>query len=130
MGYAVSYVLTKQLTATDAPLAILFFMTLIQLPLGLAGAAWQWRDVSLSHAPWLVIVGLTALSAHYCLSRALALAELSVVVPIDFLRLPLVAVLGYVLYRERLDMFTIAGTALILLANIANLRGSVRDARR
>ena len=84
MAFAVSYVLTKRLTVTDSPLAILFFMALMQLPLGLAGALMQWREVTLGHVPWLVIVGIAALSAHYCLARALSLADVGVVVPIDF----------------------------------------------
>lgn len=130
MAFAVSYVMTKRLTVTDSPLAILFFMALMQLPLGLAGAVMQWRDVALGHVPWLVIVGIAALSAHYCLARALSLADVGVVVPIDFLRLPLVGVLGYVLYGETVDSFAIAGTVLILVANVANIRDSMRKASR
>jgi drug/metabolite transporter (DMT)-like permease len=122
IGYAVSHVITKQLTSTEAPLTILFFMTLVQLPLGLVGAAFTWHPVNAGQLPWTVAVGLSALSAHYCLARALRLAPVNMVMPMDFLRLPLVAVLGYVLYGERIDAFAVAGTALILLANVANLR--------
>lgn len=121
-AYAVSHLMTKQLTRTDAPLTILFFMTLVQLPLGLAGAALQWREPSAAHLPWLLVVGLTALSAHYCLARALTLADIGVVLPMDFLRLPLVAVLGYVLYGERIDAFALAGMLLVVVANLVNLR--------
>ena len=128
MAFAVSYVLTKRLTVTESPLAILFFMALMQLPLGLAGAVLQWREVMLAHVPWLLIVGIASLSAHYCLTRALSLADVGVVVPIDFLRLPLVAVVGYVLYGETVDAFAIAGTVLILAANVANIRSSLRKA--
>lgn len=126
IGFAISYVATRQLASTETPLAILFYMTLIQLPLGAVGAALQWREVPLAQAPWLIAVGLTAMSAHYCLTRALRLAEINVVLPLDFMRLPLVALLGYVLYGERIDAFAVAGTVLIVLANVANARASAR----
>jgi drug/metabolite transporter (DMT)-like permease len=129
MAYAVSYVTTKQLTSSESPLAILFFMTLMQLPLGAVGAALQWREVAPWHLPWVVVVGLAAMSAHYCLARALTLADVNVVLPLDFLRLPLVAVLGYVLYGERIDAFAVAGTVLILLANVANVRAAGRPGK-
>ena len=125
-GYAVAYVGTRVLAATEAPLSILFWMTLIQLPLGAVGAAWQWHDIAIGHAPWFIVVGLTAMSAHYCLTRALKLAEINVVLPLDFMRLPLVALLGYVLYGERIDVLAIAGAVLIVLANVANVRSSAR----
>ncbi len=128
-AYAVSHLMTKQLTRSDAPLAILFFMTLVQLPLGLAGAVLQWHAPSAAHLPWMLVVGLTALSAHYCLARALTLADIGVVLPMDFLRLPLVAVLGYVLYGERIDALAVAGMLLIVMANLANLRGANARAR-
>jgi drug/metabolite transporter (DMT)-like permease len=47
----------------------------------------------------------------------------------DFLRLPLVAVLGYVLYGERIDALAVAGMLLIVVANLANLRGANAPAR-
>jgi drug/metabolite transporter (DMT)-like permease len=124
MAYAVAYILTKRLSGTEAPLTVLFYMTVVQLPMGLAGAAFDWRPVGLAHVPGLLVVGLTALSAHYCLTRALKLADVGVVLPLDFLRLPLVAVLGFWLYGETVDLYFVAGTALILAGNVVNLRGA------
>lgn len=122
LAYAVSHLLTKRLTTSEAPLAIVFYMTAVQLPLGLVGALPQWHPVTAAQLPSLAVVGLTALSAHYCLSRALSLAEVGVVLPIDFLRLPLAALLGYLLYGEAIGAAATAGAALILLANAVNLR--------
>lgn len=126
IGYAISYVFTKKLIATDAPLAVLFWMTLVQLPLGLAPslAAWVWPSAHLW--PWLLVVGVTALSAHYCLSRALALADAMVVVPMDFLRLPLIAVVGALFYGERLEWAVFAGAAIMVAGNLVNLRAERR----
>lgn len=122
VAYAVSYVLTKRLTPSEAPLAILFYMTVVQLPLGLAGALLQWRELAWPMAPWLLIVGLGALTAHYCIARAFALADIAVVIPVDFVRLPLVALIGYAFYGERLDVLAVAGMLLIVGANLINLR--------
>jgi len=124
LAYATSHLMTKRLTSTEAPLAILFYMTALQLPLGLLGALPQWQPVSPMQTPWLAVVGLTALSAHYCLARALQLAEVGTVLPIDFLRLPLVALLGWALYGEAIGILAVAGAALIVAANIINLRSA------
>ena len=121
VGYAASHVCTKRLTATDSPLAILFFMTAVQLPLGLLGSAWQWQPVQAAHVPWLIVVGVTALTAHYCLARAFSLAEVAVVLPMDFLRLPLAAALGYVLYNESFEALAVVGSLLIIAANVSSL---------
>jgi drug/metabolite transporter (DMT)-like permease len=120
-AYGLSYIATKRLTPTDPPLSILFYMTLIQLPLGLLGAMTQWQPVAVAHAPALLVVGLTALTAHYCIARALACADLAVVIPVDFLRLPLVAVIGYAFYGEAVGAWLVAGMLLIVGANLANL---------
>ena len=76
--------------------------------------------------PWIVLVGVTALSAHYCLARALTLADAAVVVPLDFLRLPLVAVVGWLVWDERLEWFVLAGALLMLAGNYLNLRAERR----
>ncbi len=67
------------------------------------GALPEWTPLAWHSVPWIVLVGVTALSAHYCLARALTLADAAVVVPLDFLRLPLVAVVGWLVWDERLD---------------------------
>jgi drug/metabolite transporter (DMT)-like permease len=99
-------------------LAILFYMTVVQLPLGLLGSWWQWQPVQANHVPWLIVVGVTALTAHYCLARALSLADVAVVLPLDFLRLPLAALLGFVLYGESVEALAVAGSLLIIAANV------------
>lgn len=127
--YALSHTLTRRLALGDTPLAILFYMTVIQLPLGLILSMPSWRWPEAGMWPWLVVVGLTALSAHYCLARALALADATVVVPLDFLRLPLIAVVGALVYAEPLAPLVFAGAALMLLGNWINLRAEARRRR-
>ncbi|MEX0607548.1 MAG: DMT family transporter [Halofilum sp. (in: g-proteobacteria)] len=121
VGYAMSHTLTKKLGAHDSTLCILFFMMLIQLPLGFVPAAFDWVSPGLAHLPWIVVVGFTGLTAHYCMVRAFKLADASVVVPMDFLRLPLVGLVGFALYGERVDLFLALGAALIVAGNFLNV---------
>ncbi len=130
LAYALSHTLTRSLARQDSPLAILFYMTVMQLPLGLLPALTQWSNPSPAMWPWLALVGLTALSAHYCMARALALADATVVVPMDFLRLPLIALVGAIFYGEPLQPFVLAGASLMLLGNWINLSAERRRVRR
>jgi drug/metabolite transporter (DMT)-like permease len=123
-AYALSHVFTKRLSSTDTPLAILFYMTVIQLPLGLVPSLPNWVWPSAAMWPWVAVVALTALSAHYCLARAFRLADATVVVPMDFMRLPLIALLGLTLYGEALQPWVVLGAAIILLAAWLNLKSA------
>jgi len=113
LAYAASLILTKRLTTTDAPLAVLFWMSVIQLPMGLVASLPQWVQPTAADLPWIVLVGIGSYTAHYCLTRALKIADASVVVGIDFVRLPLIAVLGAVFYNEALDPMVFVGAAII-----------------
>ncbi|MEX0693074.1 MAG: DMT family transporter [Rhodospirillales bacterium] len=121
IGYALSHTLTKKITRTDTPLAVIFYMTVIQLPMGAVPSFLDWTTPSLAMTPWLVMVGGTALSAHYCMARAFAHADAMVVVPMDFLRLPMVALLGLTFYDEPLDPWVLAGAVVIFVAIILNV---------
>lgn len=127
--YALSHTLTRRLAQVDTPLTILFYMTVIQLPIGLLFSLPSWTMPLASHWPWLATVGLSALSAHYCMARALALAPATVVVPMDFLRLPLIAVVGALFYAEPLAWPVLAGAAVMLLGNWVNISAERRRAR-
>jgi len=124
LAYAFSHVFTKRLAATQTPLCILFYMTLIQLPLGLVMALPHWVWPSTRSYPWVAVVALTALSAHYCLARALRLADATVVMALDFLRLPLIAVIGFFYYREPLNGWVLAGAAIVLAGVWLNLKSA------
>jgi len=124
LGYAASHVFTKRLSSTETPLAILFYMTVIQLPLGLVPALPGWVWPSAASWPWVVVVATTALSAHYCLARAFRLADASVVVPMDFLRLPLIAIVGFVFYDEALQVWVLVGAVIVFAAAWLNLKSA------
>jgi drug/metabolite transporter (DMT)-like permease len=122
-GYAVTLVATKKLTASESTFAIIFWMNIIQLPLMLAGSN-PMSFLRLHGVAFVPVVGLgiAGLSAHYCLTNAFRTGDASVVVPIDFLRIPLIAVVGWWLYGEALDIFVFIGAALIVVGVLWNLR--------
>ncbi len=121
LGFAISVVLVKSLTRIDAALAISFWMLVVQSVIGLVPAlvVWQWPSV---HTwAWVVVVAFCGTYSHYCFARAMQLADATVVVPMDFLRVPLTALVGWLAYSERLDLFTLLGIGLILTGNLLNL---------
>jgi drug/metabolite transporter (DMT)-like permease len=125
--YAGNMVMTKRISASDSPLAVLFWMSLTQLPLTFATALPQWvtpRPVDLF---WAVVIGSGSFVAHYSMTRAMKLGDATLVVPIDFLRLPLIAVVGAIFYREPLQAATFAGAAVIFAGTYYSLS---REARR
>lgn len=114
IGFGFANVATKKLVSTDHPLGIVFWMCAVQALLALPPTLLQWVTPALTDAPWLLFVGVCGLSAHYALSRAMQLADALFVLPIDFLRLPLIALVGVLVYDERLDPWTILGGAVIV----------------
>ena len=129
VGFALAHTLTRRLAQNDTPLCILFYMTLIQLPLGLIPSLTNWVTPAVALWPWLLLVGLGALSAHYCVTRALVLADVTVVMPMDFLRLPLIAVVGALFYQEAFDPLVLLGAGVMLLGNWINLSAESRRLR-
>lgn len=120
--YAFAHVFTKKLATTDSTLAILFYMTVVQMPLGLIPSLHNWYWPELLQWPLVIVVGLSALSAHYCLTSAFRLADASVVAPMDFLRLPLAAGFGVLFYNEPLDPYVFIGAILIMIGITLNIR--------
>ena len=123
MVFAVSVVMTKSLTRTDDSLTIVFYMFALQGLIGLLPALQVWVWPPAEKWPWVLALGLAGTASHFCLAKAIASADATVVIPMDFLRLPVTAVAGWLLYAEGLDAFLAAGAALILLGNAINLRG-------
>jgi drug/metabolite transporter (DMT)-like permease len=128
VGFAITAIFTKKLTRTETITCILFYLTLVQLVLGVVAAGYD-GDIafpSAQTAPWVLLVAIAGLVAHFCLTTALRLAPASMVMPMDFVRLPVIAVVGYTLYQEPLEAIVILGAALILIANWMNIRGGLR----
>jgi drug/metabolite transporter (DMT)-like permease len=122
-GYAITLTVTKRLTATDTTFGIILWMNVMQLPMNLAGSHLPaFLAIGPAQTVPLIGVGVAGLASHYCLSNAFRAGEASLVVPLDFLRIPLIALVGWWLYGESLDIYVFAGAGLIVSGVLWNLR--------
>ncbi len=124
--FALTNIATKRLTRHESIWSIMFWLTSLQLGMGLLFAGWD-MDIALPDAqnlPFLLIIGCAGLSAHFCITNALSLAPAAVVVPIDFARLPFIALIGWLLYGEAVEIWLFVGAALILAGNFLNIVSS------
>jgi drug/metabolite transporter (DMT)-like permease len=124
VGFGISIVMVKSLTRTDPAVVIIFWMLVIQSALGLWPAIHVWRWPSGYTWFWVIVIAFCGTYSHYCLTQAMRYADATVVVPMDFLRVPLSAAVGWLVYAERLDLATVVGGVLILTGNLLNLKRS------
>ena len=124
--FALAHVLTKKLVAKETPLAIIFYMSLIHLLLSALPAVLVWTPVPAALWPWVGLMALVSITAHFSLARAFALADAMVVIPLDFLRLPLAAVVGYLFYSEGLDWWVMLGALVMFGGNFINIAAERR----
>ena len=128
IGFGGVLTMTKTLSGTDSAFTIIFHMHLTQFLIGLGPIMFVWVTPSAALLPWVFAVGIAGFASHYCLTRAMAVADATVVVPLDFLRLPVMAVVGYLLYQESMDLFLFAGASMILAGNLINVHREARTA--
>ena len=128
IGFAGSIVCTKLLTRTETIFGILFWLTVLQAGMGIVASGWD-GDVVLPSAaawPWVALIGCAGLFAHFCLTNALAVAPATVVTPMDFVRLPAIALVGMLFYDEPLNAWVLIGAALIFGGNYLNILAESR----
>ncbi len=126
LGFASSMICTKRLTRTDSPFKIIFWMHALQTLMGLIPMGQGYTVPDPVTWAWIGVVAICGLTAHYGLAKAFSLADAIVVAPLDFLRLPMIAVIGAMLYSEPLDPWVLAGGGVIVLANLINIWGERR----
>jgi drug/metabolite transporter (DMT)-like permease len=128
-GFSLSQILVKKLTGSEGILTILAHMywtqavlaLLVMLALGfIVGDRFAWVWPSQGLYPFVAVLGIAGSAGHYCLTQATAAVDATVVAPMDFVRVPLTALMGYALYGEPLTVFLFIGAALILAGNMLN----------
>jgi len=130
--FATTAILTKRLTGSETITCILFYLTTMQLAIGLIACLYDGDMAlpSLATLPWVVLIAFCGLAAHFCLTTALSLAPASIVMPMDFVRLPAIAVIGMLFYAEPLAWGVIICAALIFGANYINILSTHRASKR
>jgi drug/metabolite transporter (DMT)-like permease len=126
LGFALSMLATKLLTRSESPLRILFYMFLVQTALSLLLLLGGVRIPDWEALAWIAALAIAGLLAHYGLVRAFALADAIVVAPMDFLRLPLIAVVGALIYAEPFDPIVLFGGLVVIAGNLLNIWGERR----
>jgi drug/metabolite transporter (DMT)-like permease len=128
-GYAITMITTKKLTMTETTFGIVFWMAVIQFPLSLVGSdPAVFLHFEMRHILPALGVGAAGLTSHYCLGNAFRSGDATLVVPLDFMRIPLIAVVGWAFYGERLDIFVLLGALIIVSGVLWNLRSEVARA--
>ena len=120
-SFGITHVITRKLTLTTNILSILFYMSLIQMLLAGVPTIYNWVSLSNTALFYVALIAITGLLAHYAMSKALSFSDATIVIPMDFLRLPLIIFLGYLLYQETVDSFLIIGALIMLAGNMINV---------
>lgn len=123
LGFAMNMICTKKLMSTETALCVLFYLTLMQFPMGLIVAGGLPRiPPDMISGLWVLALSLGGLGAHFCVAQAFRFADATIVAPMDFFRLPLIAVIGAIFYQEPLLWNVFLGGLLIFLGNYINIR--------
>ncbi|MGE3711874.1 MAG: DMT family transporter, partial [Hyphomicrobiaceae bacterium] len=128
--FAFNLIGTKYLTRQDSPLTIILFMTVNHTVLSFLIAARTLPLPDAYTAVWLFMLGAASLAAHFGLAQAISHADAIVVAPMDFMRLPLIAAVGMLVYSEQPHALVLLGAAIVLGANVLNLWGEHRTRQR
>jgi len=106
----------------------LFWLTLMQVVFGLIAAGLDGHITwpTAQTLPWLALIGVCGVVAHLSLTSALSLAPAGFVAPIDFLRLPLIALIGALFFAEPFDPFVLVGGVVIFAGILLNIRAQLR----
>ncbi len=116
MGLSTTFI--KRLTNADDPDKVVFITTLMMTPITLLPALYVWEWPAADVWPWLVALGPVATLGHVTMARAFAATEASVVMGIDFARLPFAVLYGYMAFGEIIDLWTWVGAAIIFASSI------------
>jgi drug/metabolite transporter (DMT)-like permease len=121
--FALTYVFTKRLTRTESIAAIMLYLSGLQLIFGLISAGYD-GDIALPNITDLPLLGLVAacgLLAHFCITKALTIAPATIVAPLDFVRLPIIAIAAMIIYNEAIDIWVFVGASIIFAGNYLNI---------
>lgn len=114
--YAASWLMVKHLAAADSPSVIVLYLNLLLLPLSVLPAWLAWAPLTIDDLLPLLILGLGGWVAHFAQAKAFGYGDVGVLAPMDFLRLPLVALAAYLFFDQIPPRFVWLGGAIIVAA--------------
>ncbi len=110
---AANVIVMKTLTRTDAPATVMFYQNFLSLPAFALAAFFFWQTPSWTLLGLAALVGLLGNAAHYCLTRGFSLADASLLMPLDYARLPFSAAVAFFAFAEVPDLWTWVGAGII-----------------
>lgn len=111
-------ILLKQLSSQDDPDKIVFLTTALLTPLSLVPALFVWKWPGVDILPALAVIAVTGVIGHACLMRGYRAADASLVMSLEFARLPFVVVIGYLMFGELIDRWTWIGGGVIFASAV------------
>ena len=125
---AITFILVKTLTKRESPDAIAFFQPFCVMPLAAVLCAFVWTPPSAVDVAWCAAIGFFAIATHRTMNRAFVASDLSRLQPLEFVRLPLAAALGWFAFGDTTDIWTWVGGATIFAASIYGSGGRTKPA--
>ncbi|RZO35229.1 MAG: DMT family transporter [Rhodospirillaceae bacterium] len=115
-SYAISDTMSRWVARDDPFTSIMMWNFIFMIPLAAIPSAYFW--VTPDAGLWLQVLGFSAagVGAQFCLTRSFGLAEASLVSPILFLRLPLIAAIAFFVWGETTEIWTWIGAGIIFIA--------------
>ena len=120
----------KQLSYTEPADRIVFYTTLLWVPMSFIPALFVWEWPQGITWLWVMAAGALGTGGHMLWTRALKLGDVSALTPISFMQLPLVAIAGWLLFDEDLSRWTALGAGIIFVANAYIAHREAQLARR
>lgn len=124
--WAVSGVLIKRLSETESPRTMVFYLTLLSVPLSLPMFLMHPELPDLHEAMMLLLLGFVSNTAQYCMFHAYGRTNVTVLLPFDFSRLIFVTIISYFAFNEVLDIWTGVGAVIILVSSVYIARREAR----
>lgn len=114
--WGVTMIVIRVLGRTESSLTTTGYMNILLSTLSLGPALYLWETPTGSAWFWLVVIGVTGTLAQLALAEALKVAETTIIMPFDFLKIVWASVLGYLLFAEVPDSYTWIGAAIIFIS--------------
>jgi len=122
ISYSIAHITTKKIVKTETPLDIIIIMCITQTPIAFILSLKGWNYPNLPDLFWLLIIAIAAITAHFSLAKAFKKTNIGEIITIDYLRLPILSIVGILVYKEAFDVLLITGALFILAGNYINLK--------
>jgi drug/metabolite transporter (DMT)-like permease len=123
-------ILVKLLSRTETSVTITLYQTMLTTPIAFVAALFHWKFPTLEELFWLFVLGGLGTTAHICLAEACKVADVSALLPFDYMRLVWAGVLGFVLFMQVPDGWTVIGGTVIFISGLYLLIHERAEAKR